>query len=306
MKHSTMLKKFFGGYDTTVANNVVASKSEKKSENDNDKDYDTEFNETLHLDSDNKDEDTDDDEDYNEDYTLDYLKNPIYKDENVEIFKSDARDIINIPSFDYQRPVDEKHVEILAGDIKKSGYVFGAFSIVKVKDGENVYVCRIIDGQHRSCALKKIMEKDSKFNPSVILHCYEVESLDSDEARDLFRKLNNVKNVELSGMPNEIVAKVMDILSLKFQDMFRPTKCSRPRIHKQFLIQKLKFLIKDNDISVIKLYQNIIKKNNQSGLTERTKFRQKVGDKMYETAKTNGFYLGLDSELRWVNEDLLK
>ena len=90
----------------------------------------------------------------------------MYEDDNVKYYSSDIRDFIpNIKLWSSQRSINFKHVEELVKCLKKKNHFIGTFKLISDKENN----IRLIDGQHRFEAIKKIMENDSSFNMNIII-----------------------------------------------------------------------------------------------------------------------------------------
>ena len=119
-----------------------------------------------------KEEIEDDDDVEDEEEIEDCLKSKymIYADENVSYFMSPVRSIIHVKEWAEQRPLNEEHIRNLVKSLSNKKDIVGSFKIII--DIENR--TRIIDGNHRVNALRRIMKKDIELR--------EVSSIDSEEA----------------------------------------------------------------------------------------------------------------------------
>ena len=227
----------------------------------------------------------------------------IHEDENVRLYMSPVRSIIHVKEWAEQRPLNEEHIRNLVKSLSNKKDIVGSFKIII--DIENR--TRIIDGNHRVNALRRIMKKDNLFNMNALIELRKVRSIDSEEAIALFKDANNVLNVSPDDMPNVIAYNVVHKLIKEFSGMIRDCKdkrINRPYIDKKILYNKLKNLLQDSEITESKLLRNIRKINSDLGLKKRTELD--VTEKMFLTACENGFYLGLVKDLKWLNSNLLK
>ncbi len=130
-----------------------------------------------------------------------YLKNCIYEDEHVSFYQTDARDFLPyIYNADFQRSVDQDHVDKLTQELKVSNHCVGTFKAV-IDINKKV---KLIDGQHRVLALYENMKQDPQFNMILILEVYP--SNNEIEQREYFRRANNVKNFEPEELPTINIA----------------------------------------------------------------------------------------------------
>ena len=230
-----------------------------------------------------------------------FLRHMIYEDGYKKLFKTDARDFVpEIKLWAQQRPINKKHIEKLEKEVKLNKHFKGNMKLLLDKNNN----CRLIDGQHRYYALKNIMEKDSKFNINIILEVYETDNIESDNSIKIFKDVNNCLNIKISDLPNIKASSVLNSLCLEFPDMFVDVKAgckkvNRPRINKKILYEKIKEYFVDTKYNDKNLLDQILEKNRAYGLRGRTSFG--VSDKMYETCKKSGFYLGLDKYFNWIN-----
>jgi hypothetical protein len=235
-----------------------------------------------------------------------FLKNCIYTNEYVKFYQTEARDFVpEVYNSKIQRKVDPEHVNNLSKALKISKHCVGTFKIVQYEDEY-----RLIDGQHRVLALNKNMEEDSKFNLDLILEVYTVN--DENELREWFKRANTVKNFEedfASINVIQIVDELIQLLKADFKDCIVTSKITertniiRPKIDEQDLNNVLTKYITDNEIrEVKKIYDEIIKQNKLIGLYNSKKQKElKISENMWYRAKTNGFYLGLYKNCKWID-----
>ena len=118
--------------------------------------------------------------------------------DNVMIYVAECRKLIpNIIPWQYNRKLDDNHVEDLKNIILKKESFEGNIDILKCGDE----LC-IVNGQHRVKAFQNIMDQDSSFTMEVIVNLHNVSSFDSSEANDIFNATNNTKNVETRDRPD--------------------------------------------------------------------------------------------------------
>ena len=94
----------------------------------------------------------------------------IHEDENVRLYMSPVRSIIHVKQLAEQRLLNEEHISNLVKSLSNKKDIVGSFKIII--DEENR--ARMIDGNHRVNALRRIMKKDIELR--------EVSSIDSEEA----------------------------------------------------------------------------------------------------------------------------
>lgn len=252
----------------------------------------------------------DTDEESDADEAVNILGQSLYFDGNVEYFLSPARDfILNVVPWSCQRGLNEDHVNSLFESIKRRKKIIGTFKVIRNIDGE----VRCIDGQHRTEALKKIMENNAKFNCNILVEVYDVEDFESEEANEYFKDANCVLNM-VNSNPNTIVQSVLKKLDVEYPGMFVDVKegqrCNRPRINrKSFVSQMSKFVMNYDEDVIVECMKRL---NNKIGMWSNIVREKKVGKfrtNTLEKVKENGFYIGLYSDFKWVDElelDLLE
>ena len=243
------------------------------------------------------------DEESDADESVNILGQSLYFDGNVEYFLSPARDfILNVIPWSCQRGLNQDHVNTLCVSIKRRGNIIGTFKVIRNVDGE----IRCIDGQHRTEALKKIMENDSKFNCSILVEVYDVEDFESDEANEFFKDANCVLNM-VNCNPNTIIQSILKKLDIEYPGMFVDVKegqrCNRPRINRKLFVTHMNKMVMNYDEDII--IDCIKRLNNKIGMWSNVVRDKKIGKcstKMIEKVKDTGFYIGLYSDFRWVDE----
>ena len=219
--------------------------------------------------------------------------------DNVMIYVAECRKLIpNIIPWQYNRKLDDNHVEDLKNIILKKESFEGNIDILKCGDE----LC-IVNGQHRVKALQNIMDQDSSFTMEVIVNLHNVSSFDSSEANDIFNATNNTKNVETRDRPDIKLQNICNRLIDKFPKGIKNNPTGKATLHrmdkKQFynLIQ-YNDSFNDENNSEDYLFNKIVELNtklsNQS-FEElfNTKRTSKQRRKLYDGAVKDGFYLGL-------------
>jgi len=252
--------------------------------------------------------DTDEESDVDE--AVNILGQSLYFDGNVQYFLAPARNfILNVFPWSCQRGLNEDHVNSLVESIKRRKIIIGAFKVIRNIDGE----IRCIDGQHRTEALKKIMEDDARFNCNILVEVYDVEDFESEEANEYFKDANCVLNM-VNCNPNTIVQSVLKKLDVEYPGMFVDKKegqrCNRPYIkRKNFVLQMNKFVMNYDEDVIVECIKRL---NNKIGMWSNDVRDKKVGKfrpTTLDKVKKSGFYIGLYSDFKWVDElelDLLE
>jgi len=227
------------------------------------------------------------------------LQNKVCRCGKATFFKTSARDLIHIPNWTYQRCLNDNHVEDLIKNFKIDSHAIGTTKALRNPEGK----LRIIDGQHRLAAWKKIMEQDDKWNAEVLLEIYETDSFDSALGMNVFKQANNVKSLDVNDFPDEVTGRIMTKFKLNWPGMLRRVsegkRVNRPRLDSRKLCEKLKEYLVHCKMSEEKLWDEIITANREMGMW--THKNLKCSAKTLDKARLRGFYLGLDSEMSWLD-----
>lgn len=231
---------------------------------------------------------------------IDFLRDFIYEDDHVKFYSTDARDFVNnTTNYFGQRDLNETHVNNLVQNVLKTNHFVGTIKIVRDKNDK----LRMIDGQHRFEALKRIMKINSKFNINLIIELYDTDLITSDKTISLYNSANNVLNVNVEDLSSINAHKTIKKLDEKFPRMIMDikdgTRCNRPRMCKKELYQDLKNIFINNDVTSDFLTNRILQENNEAGLLPRSSFKN-VSQSTYNKAKESGFYIGLYKNIRFL------
>ena len=106
--------------------------------------------------------------------------------------KNSARIVVNnLENWTHNRTLDSARVDALAAKISGANRILGTISLA-MDSTERV---RILDGQHRVEAVKKLISTDPHIDFVVHMATYRVSRLDSQETLDLFYDLNDSKSL---------------------------------------------------------------------------------------------------------------
>ena len=228
------------------------------------------------------------------------LSEPVATVGNTRYYKSSARDLIHIPIWTYQRCMDPQHVEVLSQHFKERFHSIGTIKALITSDDD----IRIIDGQHRLAAWRNIMKSDASWNSQVLLEVYEVESLDSRKAFDLFKQVNNVKNLRVDDLPSETTRRILERIMKKWPGSLKRVgegkRVNRPKICNRKLYNKIKDYLKDSKLGEDEFWEGMLEMNRARGLWSCNRFR--CSKATMEKARELGFYLGMESELSWIDQ----
>ena len=105
--------------------------------------------------------------------------------------KHSARLVVNnLENWTHNRPLDSSRVDTLATKILTSNRILGTISLA-IDSSDRI---RILDGQHRVEAVKKLIATDAHIDFEFHMTAYRVSRLDSQETLDLFYNLNDSKS----------------------------------------------------------------------------------------------------------------
>ena len=232
-----------------------------------------------------------------------FLDNLLFENDSVKYYKTEASKFVNnIDIWAGQRPLNNDHVKALARQFMREGHVMGTFKVVRSQDG----LLRLLDGQHRSFALREIFKLQPDFDTDIIIELYETDTLESRNSLRLFEKANNVLNVCPEDMPNKIALSIVDKLSRRFKDIFRDVeegkRCVRPYINKRTVFQKLKKAFEEHEISEELLFNRILEYNENNRIEKLDIIDLSVSS--IRVCRLSGCYLGFDKDCSWLDEIL--
>lgn len=233
-----------------------------------------------------------------------------------KLYLVEPEQLVKIKSWDYNRQIDQKHVENLYKGqkkyIDKNGipYFAGNFIIGKM-DG----IYRVLDGQHRIEVVKKLLNENiTHFMPRVEI----IEITDDEEMVLMFKNINNTKPLSMDDMPEGKMVVLMELIDKNYKKIFSQADDPLPpNINRRTMMNKIKeynFFDKYN-VTPIKVFQIIQKINTNM----KKKLEKKYGEKAkypidstakklfikekgyYLTAtKKGGFVLGIDRTFEWL------
>jgi hypothetical protein len=224
------------------------------------------------------------------------------REDNVRVYLSECRRLIpNLVPWEYNRKIDYEHVSALQKIIPEKKFLEGFIDLLEC-DGE---LC-VVNGQHRTQAMRNIMESNDQFNYDLMVNVHPVSSFDSKEANEIFLATNNTKNVELRDRPQTKLQNICNRLMDRYPKSITNNKTGKAKLHrldKKQLYNLIQFNDSCNDENNNEdyLYEKIVSLNlklsNQSYEelfgSKRTSQRK---DKIYDGAQKEGFYLGLKND----------
>jgi len=266
-------------------------------------------------------EDRSDEDDSPDDNNHDYLGELVYSG-TPSIYIANAREFSNhTKNWAFNRDIDEKHVQHLKDELESSQtpHFVGTFKVA-IDTYNNV---RLMDGQHRHAALRRIITTNSKFNMKLILEVYSVSNVnDGVDTFVLFTKCNNVLNLLNEDIPKKIYAGVVSKLLTDYKQNIRQINAETgrepnyPNISDSKLYKELSKsgIVEDFSVTENELLRLIKAKNSYLStltLEELFPFKQTPNEKErckngWIKCSKNGFYLGLvvwkNKELSWIYE----
>jgi hypothetical protein len=122
------------------------------------------------------------------------------QDERVTYAICKATDLckaINVDVSLLNRTVDIEHKNDLLNELINNHHFMGSIKLVH-ESNELGDRYRIIDGQHRYISLYEYINRNKEYDCDIqlLLEIYEVDDINGEHARDLFRMANTVKNID--------------------------------------------------------------------------------------------------------------
>tara|TARA_Y100001935_G_scaffold254417_1_gene263409 strand:+ start:78 stop:920 length:843 start_codon:yes stop_codon:yes gene_type:complete len=217
--------------------------------------------------------------------------------DDVRIYVSEARKLIsNVSHWQFNRALDEDHVNTLEKVIVDGVYLEGSIDLLETKEG----LC-VVNGQHRVEALQKILNKDDTFKYDLIVNVHPVESFDCERANEIFMATNNIKNVETRDKPQEKIQNVCKRIKDRYPFAITENKSGKANLHRMDIKELYNILqyndeFNDPDKKEDYLFQKFVDLNTK---LSNTSYKDLMGrqtakkDKMYDGACRENFYFGL-------------
>lgn len=235
------------------------------------------------------------------------------QDETVTYAICTATDLckaINVDISLLNRSLDAEHKDNLVNELSNNHHFMGSIKLVHDRNeiGDRY---RIIDGQHRYTSLYEYLNRnDYQCDIRLLLEIYEVDDINGEHARELFRMANTVKNIDY----NNDVATVVKSGNRNYEDLLVKlialypntikdnTRVQYPNISARDLKEQLRGRKLLQNYEVDDLIKHIITINNELSTKDMRYF---FGDdyrenKMYDKfltafirAKNNKCFLGL-------------
>ena len=232
---------------------------------------------------------------------------PIYKNK-LYYFKLSTSALPLLKNCPLQREINKEQVNKIYTSIEENYKINGNVPVF-----EPIHICKmeenyfILDGQHRCFAYKKFHDKVKAFQIPIFEHKVTTD----DEFNDVFSKINSRHIIDEKALMNTKLIKVEQGLQKEWGNVVKQNnekedgsykRCNRPYLDRRFFIEKARksnfFIYNDSEIILekMKLMNDLIRKT--------PFFRIKGAPKaeMFEKAEELNFYLGLDLELRWMND----
>ena len=217
--------------------------------------------------------------------------------DGVRICVSEARRLIsNVSHWQFNRALDDEHVDNLEKIISENAYLEGSIDLLESKDG----LC-VVNGQHRVEALQRILNKDDTFKHDLIVNVHPVESFDCERANEIFRATNNIKNVETRDKPQEKIQNICKRIKSRYPHAVTENKSGKAKLHRMDLKELYNILqyndeCNDPNKTEDQLFQKFVDLNTK---LSNTSYKDLLGrqtekkDKMYDSACRENFYFGL-------------
>jgi hypothetical protein len=257
------------------------------------------------------------------------LGTPLYDFGYKRLHLVPADVLATIPVWKKQRTYRHERARSMSVDKMKSLHL-GFPGVICIHEERDTGKLCIIDGQHRVGMMKILQEKQLQGDNNstglssvdldhILVEVFtETESISSvlpqassssvDHAQELFTEINKAEPVKLVDMPGVATAKERKMISQscakleeKYSVMFSPSqKCRPPNVNVDNLRDTIfaSNILKRHSIQTsTQLYDWILQQNGKMGEKYRkdARLQASLNDKVWNKAKTNEFYLGLDS-----------
>jgi hypothetical protein len=257
------------------------------------------------------------------------LGTPLYDFGYKRLHLVPAQVLATIPVWKKQRTYRHERAKSMSVDKLKSLHL-GFPGVICIHEEGNTGKLCIIDGQHRVGMMKILQEKQQQGENNstglssvdldhILVEVFtETESISSgaskvsssivDHAQELFTEINKAEPVKLVDMPGVATAKERKMISQscakleeKYAVMFSPSqKCRPPNVNVDNLRDTIfaSNILKRHSIQTsTQLYEWVLQQNGKMGEKYRkdARLQASLNEKVWNKAKTNEFYLGLDS-----------
>jgi hypothetical protein len=225
------------------------------------------------------------------------------------LWEVSARWLINIPVWEGNRVMDEKHLADLAISITDPRQIQGLFSIVEYVAEDGTRQRKIVDGQHRQAVLAAhFSATDDASDWPVLVRRYVVA--DHTAVVTIFQQINHAKPMEYRGSPTERLHDIVRAMTREFIGenakgglvaLIR-TGCNRPALNIEHLETAIKSyrLHEHQELTPNAIVEHARKIN---GLYAEDPSRipmTPVSASIMGKAEEFGFYLGLDPKCSWL------
>ncbi len=217
--------------------------------------------------------------------------------------------INNIDQWEYNRQIDDEHVQVLKNALKnmKNPHFFGSIKIAYINQDK----IKLLDGGHRCAAICEMIKENKSFDIQLDVDIYKVDNVNEEDfdldLLDLFVKMNSNKQIKSDELPENKIVEVMNMMINKWSKNIKidDTKDAyKPNITKRLLYQKLKTITSDISLknkTSKEIFANICIINDKISKMSLYKLfgRNSVSQRKlsaYEKAKKYDFYLNLDCQ----------
>lgn len=223
---------------------------------------------------------------------------------NVRVF------ISTTSLYEYNRPVNEEHVQAIYNGMKlekeQNGRPHTEIDMISFFHWNDEY--QIYDGQHRTEALKRLMAEFPDFNFTSVFKYVHIKN--NDEREELFKKRNHTLPLLEEDMPeeNELFVKICEWLKKEYKETAKGD-CDEPSSVraenfsiKEVYCQLRTFGNKARKLSFEQWKDAIVQKNGyiSTHLSSIHNISKKI--KWIERCKRKRCYLGLETNLKWLKD----
>lgn len=239
-----------------------------------------------------------------------------YSHGNMSINVVDARTFARATrTWTFNREINTDHTAKLKKELleSKDPHFMGSLKVVAQRNS-NPLIFRMIDGQHRCAAIREIFATNVHFNMDLIIEVYYVNDIDGSESWELFKKANNVLNVEEKDKTKSGASTVVENLKKKFPKAIYEPKGEKGRVNYPYIDSNNLFLrLKKSKMFDYKtedeIFEDILHLNLKLSLENKKSIYNSYGDqykekikKSYPKCVISGCYIGLNP----IKDDWIK
>ncbi len=222
---------------------------------------------------------------------------------SIYFFKDGIKFIKSIQPWTYNQPLKKSHIKKIKMELEREPFLMGVFTVIQL-DNDRLF---LIDGHHRTEALRQLDQEGFERKIEIQVHCYQGDTIDSQSTSGLFHKINNTKPFKMGPLVTDVVIRIINYLEVNYPKAIKngSTRSQCPYIHKKSLNDVLYQTLSEMD-SIN--YNRIIRKITDTNHKYRHKAKEiikkakKSWDIIQPRLEKTKFYPGVLPLEKWIEE----